>query len=75
MNNPLAARIRPSELSEVVGQRHILAPGKPLYNMITSGNIPNLIFYVMYCKSSYFHKMLLLIKKQIRRIKRGERIS
>ena len=45
MNNPLAARIRPSELSEVVGQRHILAPGKPLYNMITSGNIPNLIFY------------------------------
>lgn len=45
MNNPLAARIRPAELSEVVGQKHLLEKGKPLYNMIESGNIPNLIFY------------------------------
>lgn len=45
MNNPLAARIRPTELSEVVGQRHLLSEGKPLYNMIQNGNIPNLIFY------------------------------
>lgn len=44
MNDPLAARIRPTELSEVVGQRHLLEPGKPLYNLIESGNIPNLIF-------------------------------
>ena len=45
MNDPLAARIRPSQLSDVVGQRHLLAPGKPLYNLIEGGNIPNLIFY------------------------------
>lgn len=45
MNNPLAARIRPCTLDDVVGQRHLLAKGKPLYNMIESGNIPNLIFY------------------------------
>ena len=45
MNDPLASRIRPIELSDVVGQRHLLAPGKPLYNLIQSGNIPNLIFY------------------------------
>ncbi|MDE6124155.1 MAG: replication-associated recombination protein A [Eubacterium sp.] len=45
MNNPLAARIRPTELSEVVGQKHLLEKGKPLYNMIENGNIPNLIFY------------------------------
>lgn len=45
MNDPLAARIRPSELSQVVGQRHLLSEGKPLYNMIEGGNIPNLIFY------------------------------
>lgn len=44
-HNPLAARIRPAELSEVVGQRHLLEKGKPLYNMIENGNIPNLIFY------------------------------
>ena len=33
-HNPLASRIRPSELSEVVGQRHLLEKGRPLYNMI-----------------------------------------
>lgn len=42
---PLADRIRPSELDEVVGQRHILAKGKPLYNIISRGKIPNMIFY------------------------------
>jgi putative ATPase len=45
MNNPLAARMRPTELDEVVGQKHLLSPDKPLYQMIMSGNIPNLIFY------------------------------
>lgn len=45
MNNPLASRIRPTELSDVAGQKHILSKGKPLYNMIENGNIPNLIFY------------------------------
>lgn len=45
MNNPLADRIRPSALDEVVGQRHLLSPGKALYNLIKSGDIPNLIFY------------------------------
>ena len=45
MNNPLADRIRPKELSEVVGQRHLLSKGKALYNMIENGEIPNLIFY------------------------------
>ena len=45
MNNPLADRIRPKELSEVVGQRHLLSKGRALYNMIENGEIPNLIFY------------------------------
>lgn len=45
MNNPLASRLRPTELCDVAGQKHILTKGKPLYNMIESGNIPNLIFY------------------------------
>ena len=44
-NNPLAARIRPTELTDIVGQRHLLDKGKPLYNMIENGTIPNLIFY------------------------------
>ncbi len=45
MNKPLADRIRPTELSQVVGQRHLLSPDKALYNMIENGDIPNLIFY------------------------------
>ena len=45
MNNPLADRIRPKSLDEVVGQRHLLSEGKALYNLIESGDIPNLIFY------------------------------
>ncbi|MCH5321226.1 MAG: replication-associated recombination protein A [Eubacterium sp.] len=45
MNKPLADRIRPTTLDEVVGQRHLLSEGKALYNLISSGDIPNLIFY------------------------------
>lgn len=45
MNKPLADRIRPTELSQVVGQKHLLSPNKALYNMIENGDIPNLIFY------------------------------
>lgn len=45
MNNPLADRIRPADLSDVVGQKHLLTPGKALYNMIDNGEVPNLIFY------------------------------
>ncbi len=45
MNAPLADRIRPETLSDVVGQRHLLGEGKPLRRIIESGNIPNLIFY------------------------------
>ncbi len=45
MASPLADRIRPRSLDDVVGQQHILAPGKPLRRIIESGNIPNMIFY------------------------------
>lgn len=45
MNKPLADRIRPTELCDVVGQKHLLSPDKALYNMIQNGDIPNLIFY------------------------------
>jgi len=45
VNKPLADRIRPSSLDEVVGQQHILGEGKALRNIMQSGRIPNLIFY------------------------------
>ena len=45
MAAPLADRIRPASLDEVVGQKHILGEGKALRRILDSGNIPNLIFY------------------------------
>ena len=45
MTAPLADRIRPAELDEVVGQQHILGEGKALRRIMESGRIPNLIFY------------------------------
>ncbi len=42
---PLADRIRPQSLDDVIGQRHLTAPGKPLYQAIHSGHIPSMIFW------------------------------
>lgn len=44
-STPLADLIRPQELSEVVGQKHLLSEGRVLRNIIESGKIPNMIFY------------------------------
>lgn len=42
---PLADYVRPHTLDEVVGQHHIIGEGKPLTNILTSGEIPNMIFF------------------------------
>lgn len=42
---PLADRIRPQSLDEVVGQHHILGRDGLLRRMIESGTIPNMVFY------------------------------
>ncbi len=45
MNSPLADRVRPHNIDEVSGQRHLLGEGKILRRIIESEQIPNLIFY------------------------------
>ena len=45
MSAPLADRIRPQNIDEVVGQAHLLGKGKLLGNIIKKGEIPNMIFY------------------------------
>lgn len=45
MNIPLADRLRPETLDDIVGQHELLDTGRPLRRIIESGNIPNLIFY------------------------------
>ena len=42
---PLAEIMRPKTLEDFVGQKDILAKGKPLYNLITNKMIPNCILY------------------------------
>ena len=45
MYQPLADRIRPKSLDQVVGQRTLLQQGGVLRRIIDSGQIPNMIFY------------------------------
>jgi len=43
--SPLADRLRPTNVEEVVGQRHLLGEGKLLRKIIENNEIPNMIFY------------------------------
>ena len=45
LNSPLADRLRPKTLDEIVGQQHLLAKDKPLRRIVESGTIPNMVFY------------------------------
>ncbi|MGA9365851.1 MAG: replication-associated recombination protein A [Steroidobacteraceae bacterium] len=44
-SRPLADRMRPRSLDEVVGQQHLLAPGKPLRHAIESGQLHSMILW------------------------------
>ena len=45
MYRPLADELRPKSLDDVVGQKHILGPNGLLRRIVTSGRIPNMVFY------------------------------
>src|SRR5687767_10558420 len=45
MHQPLAARMRPRRLSEVVGQEHILKPGSLLPRLVAQNRFGSLLFY------------------------------
>ncbi|MEO1890042.1 MAG: replication-associated recombination protein A [Cycloclasticus sp.] len=42
---PLADRLRPKNLDDFVGQKHVLSKGKPLYEAIYSGKLHSLILW------------------------------
>lgn len=42
---PLAYRMRPKSLDEVVGQDHLTLPSSSFYRMVQSGHIPSMILY------------------------------
>jgi putative ATPase len=45
MSEPLAARMRPRSFDEVVGQGHLLGPGKALAALVESGHLPSLVLW------------------------------
>ncbi|MBR6234011.1 MAG: replication-associated recombination protein A [Erysipelotrichaceae bacterium] len=45
MNEPLAARLRPQSLDEIIGQKHLIGPGKVLRRMVENDQVPSLIFW------------------------------
>ena len=42
---PLAERLRPHTVADMVGQPHLFGEGMPMRRIIESGQIPNMIFY------------------------------
>ena len=45
MGRPLADRMRPTSLDDYIGQKHLLAEGKPLRQAISSGHPHSMIFW------------------------------
>ena len=43
--SPLASRLRPTTLEEVVGQQHIIGKDKLLYRAIKADKLSSIIFY------------------------------
>ena len=45
VNQPLAARLRPQSLEQVIGQAHLLGPEGPLTQMLSRGHLPSIVFW------------------------------
>ncbi len=45
MNEPIADRLRPTTLDEYIGQKHLVAKGKVLRNLIENDQVPSMIFW------------------------------
>src|SRR5438046_3745165 len=43
--HPLADRLRPRQLSEVIGQDHLLGPEGPIGRMVASGHLASMILW------------------------------
>ena len=45
MSSPLADKIRPKTLDEVVGQEHLLGQNCLFRKVLSSGKLPNMVFF------------------------------
>ena len=44
-SQPLAARVRPRDAGEIAGQKHLLAPGKPLREALQGNNLHSMVLW------------------------------
>ncbi|MEY3213997.1 MAG: hypothetical protein RIT28_4478, partial [Pseudomonadota bacterium] len=44
-NAPLAERMRPSQLSELIGQEHLVAPGRALHSATRAAVLPSMLLW------------------------------
>lgn len=44
-SQPLADRLRPQTLEQFIGQRHLVAPGKPIYQAIQQNRVYSMLFW------------------------------
>lgn len=44
-NEPLAYRMRPLSLDEIVGHQEFIGPTTALYKMIQNGHVPSMLLY------------------------------
>src|SRR5690554_6510951 len=44
-HRPLADKLRPQTLSQVVGQTHLVSAGKPLHNMVAKKSVHSMVFW------------------------------
>lgn len=43
--SPLAARLRPASIDQIVGQQHLLGPGKPLRRLVEADRLSSVLFW------------------------------
>ena len=60
---PLASRLRPTTLDEMVGQQHIIGKDKLLYRAIKADKISSLIFMVLLERERPHWRKLLQIQR------------
>ena len=45
MNTPLAIKLRPKSIDEIIGQEHLVSKNAPIYNMIKNNRVFSMILY------------------------------
>ena len=45
MREPLAIKMRPKKINEIIGQKHLVSKDKPIYNFVKNKTIFSMILY------------------------------